>query len=127
MNYSFKIQINDSLENIKEKLLFKLKDKWFWLVTELNLSKIFKDKLWKDIEEYHILWVCNPWYSYRLYEIDPMLGWILPCKIAIFTENNKNHIWLVKPSIQNNFLENDIFKDIINEVENILITSIKNI
>ena len=127
MDYSIKIPINDGLENAKEKLLSKLKEKWFGLVTELNLSKIFENKLWEKIGEYHILWVCNPWYSYKLYSIDPMLGWILPCKIVLFTKDTKNYIWLVKPTIQNNFLENKTFKNVIEEVENILIETIKNI
>ncbi len=127
MDYSIKIQINDSLENTKDKLLSKLKEKWFWLVTELDLSKIFKNKLWEKIGEYHILWVCNPWYSYKLYKIDPMMGWILPCKVVLFTKEDKNFIWLVKPTIQNNFLENDVFKNVIEEVEEILIEIIKTI
>lgn len=48
-------------------------------------------------EECKVFEVCNPAQAAKVLAVDMRLNMALPCRISVFTENNKTRIGLIKP------------------------------
>lgn len=70
---------------------------------------------------YHILEVCNPVKAAKVLSVDPIVGYFLPCKIAVYESNGETAIGLPKPSALISILENENLKPIASEIEKTLI------
>ena len=51
--------------------------------------------------------VCNPKQAAKVLDTDMRLNMALPCRISVFTENNKTKIGLIKPEEMLSALSND--------------------
>ena len=58
-------------------------------------------------EECKIFEVCNPGQAAKVLATDMRLNMALPCRISVFTENNKTKIGLIKPVDMLSALSND--------------------
>ncbi len=60
-----------------------LKKEGFGVLSEINISDIFKEKLNKDIHRYRILGACNPHFAYKAVMEEDKIGTMLPCNVII--------------------------------------------
>lgn len=76
-------------------------------------------------EECNVFEVCNPVTAAQVLAIDMRLNMALPCRISVFTENNKTFIGMIEPTKILGLLSTDkTFIKIANEVEQQLIQMI---
>ncbi len=99
----------DTIENLKASL----QKEGFGILTQIDLKETFKKKLDIDYRNYQILGACNPNFAHKALAIEPTLGVMLPCNIAVQEQDNGeviisaiNPMETMALSIQNDELEN---------------------
>lgn len=114
IDFYYSKKVTWSFEHLINKVTYALVEEWFTLLSKINLQERIKENLWKDIEEYIILWACNTELSYEIvvHEIDMWL--FLPCNIIIYKKFWETHISIIKPSIFNHYLDNNNIQEITN-------------
>ncbi len=83
MNYYFTTQIKDSFENAIIRVTDELKKEGFGIITEINVTETFKNKLDVDFKNYRILGACNPNFAYQALSIEEKIGVMLPCNVIV--------------------------------------------
>lgn len=87
MNYYLSKTVKGNFTEVREKLVENLKDVGFGVITEVNMSEKFKEKLDIDFREYVILGACNPGFAHEAIQIEEELGVLLPCNVALISQN----------------------------------------
>lgn len=72
-----------SFDAAEKKVIELLKDQGFGIVTEINMTQTFKNKLGKDFRPYKILGACNPGYAYKALSQVDKVGVLLPCNVCV--------------------------------------------
>lgn len=75
---------DDAAERVREAL----KEEGFGVLTEIDVQATMKEKLGEDMPSYLILGACNPPYAHRALELDPELGALLPCNVAVYAQED---------------------------------------
>jgi uncharacterized protein (DUF302 family) len=64
-----------------------LKTEGFGIVSEIDVTKTFKEKLNADFRRYTILGACNPPAAHHALSTDLFVGLFLPCNVCVFEEH----------------------------------------
>ena len=72
-----------SFEDTLVKVQEELKKEGFGIITEINVTDVFKNKLNIDFMKYRILGACNPVFAHRALLIDEKVGVMLPCNVIL--------------------------------------------
>ena len=83
MNYHFSKTVKSSMENAIEKVTAELKKEGFGILMDIDLKKIFKEKIDVDFRPYRILGTCDPNIGHKVLQIDDTMGVFLPCHIVV--------------------------------------------
>lgn len=83
MSYYFSkvttLSFNDAIEKVTELL----KEKGFGIITQIDVTDTFKNKLDVDFRKYRILGACNPTFAHEVLNKEPQVGLLLPCNVVI--------------------------------------------
>jgi len=101
-----------------------LKEEKFGVLWQLNMKEKLKEKGVELDRDYHILEVCNPVEAKRVLAENLLVGYFLPCKIAVYSDEGITKIGLPKPSALIGFVENEVLAGIAQDVETRLISAI---
>jgi uncharacterized protein (DUF302 family) len=112
MTYHFSKKSIASFQESLDKITAALQKEGFGILTTIDVKDTFKKKLNVDFRNYKILGACNPDFAYKALNIEPHLGVMLPCNIAVQEEANGeviisaiNPMETMAASIQNKELE----------------------
>lgn len=83
MNYHFSKTVDANMEQTIEKVTAELKKEGFGILADIDIKKIFKEKIDVDFRPYRILQTCNPNIGHKVLQIDDTMGVFLPCHIAV--------------------------------------------
>jgi len=89
MDYGYKRVINNTFEETEKDLRESLMEHGFGVITEIDVTNIFKQKLNKDFKKYKILGACEPHIAHSALCMDEQIGLLLPCNLVIW-ENNES-------------------------------------
>jgi len=93
MNYSFsKTLDNVSFEEAIEKVTEELKKEGFGILTEIDVTATFKNKLDVDFKPYKILGACNPPNAYKALQAEEQIGLMLPCNVIVYVNDAGNTV-----------------------------------
>lgn len=124
--YSYTKESLLSFEETKIQIIKKLKEQWFGLSDETDMRQKLFDKIWKKIDYYIILWVCNPKLAYKALEKEQEIWLFLPCKVLVYQKNNKIFISVLLPKMLFSITGNDELLAIAQESEDRLIKAVDN-
>lgn len=117
MKYYFKRTLEDSFDQVENRVKKELKKEGFGVLTEIKLEETFKKKLDKDFRKYHILGACNAPYAFNALEAEDKIGTMLPCNVIIQQlEDNKIEVAAVNPVASMKAVENDKLNDTAMEI-----------
>lgn len=102
-----------------------LKEIGFGVLGTLDFQKIFQSKGLAFDRQYMLLEVCNPAAAKTILDSSPELGLMLPCTIAVYSDEGHTVISLAKPSSILSITSDDSFKQLGLEMEAKLIQSIE--
>ena len=83
MSYYFSKKIESGFDEAVEQVTAKLAEHGFGIITRIDMSKTFKEKLNVDFQRYLILGACNPNFAYQALRIENKIGTMLPCNIRM--------------------------------------------
>lgn len=94
----YTVEAHGTVPEIVEVLTQELKTRGFGILSNIDLKKIFKEKLGESISNYTILDVCSPKYAKKALDLHKEAGLILPCKITVYEDKGNMFISLYRPT-----------------------------
>jgi uncharacterized protein (DUF302 family) len=83
MKYHFSKKSTVPFQESIDKITAALQKEGFGILTTIDVKETLKKKLNVDFRNYKILGACNPDFAYKALTIEPTLGVMLPCNIAV--------------------------------------------
>jgi uncharacterized protein (DUF302 family) len=89
----------------------------FGVLTEINVSQTFKNKLDVSYPPYIILGACHPESAYKALELEKEIGLLLPCNVIVYQEGTKVMVSAVRPTLAMKVVGNEPLAELAREVE----------
>ncbi len=126
MNFSYIVATKKEIENAIDDITENLKEIGFGILEILDFKNLLQDKGLEFNCNYKQMQVCNLELVKQVLGINPELGLLLPCSIAVYLKNDKNFVSLAKPSDVLSVVSDDVWKFIDKDIETNLIQVIEN-
>lgn len=114
MDFIYKQKSNKSFEETKNTLKFELSKVGFGVLWELNFKDKLSEKGLDFKEDFLVMEVCNPARAKEVLELEMDMGFMLPCKVGVYTKDNAIYVGMMKPSA---LVENDALQELALSVE----------
>lgn len=99
----------------------------FGVVSEIDVTNTFKNKLNLDFRKYRILGACHPQTAFKALSVENKIGTMLPCNIIVQELDNGNiEIAAIDPIESMKAVENAELYPLALEIQNILKDFIEN-
>ncbi|OLN23921.1 hypothetical protein BTO30_00370 [Domibacillus antri] len=89
------LTVDEAAERIEEELQ---KEK-FGVLWSFNVKEMLNEKGLDFDQHYKILEVCNPVEAKKVLSENPLAGYFLPCKMAVYEDKGQVKIGMPKPTI----------------------------
>jgi len=93
---------------------------------KFNFKDKYKEKELDFREDFVILEVCNPKQAKEVLEKNIHIGYVLPCKMVVRSENDKIYIGMTSPETLIGLFDSPELKKVAKEVEESLKNSIES-
>ncbi len=80
--------VKGEYEQVLAKVPEVLKAEGFGVLTRIDVKATLKEKIGVDFRRYQILGACNPKYAHQALTMDPGIGALLPCSVAVWEEDD---------------------------------------
>lgn len=122
--FHYTVKTNKSLEQTIADLQENLKDEKFGVLWHLDMKEKLNEKGVDFDQSYHILEVCNPAEAKKVLIENSLVGYFLPCKIAVYDDGGTTKIGLPRPTALIDFIDNEALMRIAEDIEKRLIIAI---
>lgn len=117
IKYGFTKEIDASFEETIDKVTNELKKEGFGILTQIDVSEKFKEKLGIEFKKYMILGACNPPSAHKAILAEENIGLMLPCNVVIYERQNKTVISIIRPKAAMQMIDNAELEQIASTVE----------
>jgi len=117
INYGFTKEIDASFEETLDNVSNELKKEGFGILTQINVSEKFKEKLGIDFKKYTILGACNPASAHKAILVEENIGLMLPCNVIVYEKGGKTVLSVIRPTVAMQMVGNVKLQKIAEEVE----------
>lgn len=111
-NMSISKKISGEFNLVEDKVRKALQENGFGIVTEINLKETFKNKLDINYRNYKILGACIPSLSYKVLQIEPNMGLLLPCNVVISEEDDGILVSSINPIAMVGMMQNEALNEV---------------
>ncbi len=119
------VETNKPFEQAATDLETAVKNNGFGVLHIHDIGKTLRSKGVDFAQECKVFEVCNPKQAAKVLSTDMRLNMALPCRISVFTENDKTKIGLIRPEqILASLSQDKALKETAKEVEEITIQMI---
>ena len=99
ITYGFTKEIDTSFDKTVDNATNELKKEGFGILTQINVTEKFKEKLGIDFKKYIILGACNPPSAHKAILVEENIGLMLPCNVVIYERQGKTVVSMIKPTV----------------------------
>jgi uncharacterized protein (DUF302 family) len=79
------------VKKVQEELL----KEGFGVISQIDITQKFREKLHKEFRNYLILGACNPGLSYQAFGVELNIGTLLPCNVAVYSVSDTRTVVMV--------------------------------
>jgi uncharacterized protein (DUF302 family) len=83
MSYYITKSTKGDFDAVVSKVIAKLKDEGFGVLTEIDVANTLKQKLGVEMKRYRILGACNPGLAHKALSVEDKIGVMLPCNVIV--------------------------------------------
>jgi len=94
-NYAFGKTVAAPYATAEQKIREELQKEGFGILTEIDVTGKFKEKLGKDFRQYRILGACNPAMAWEALGRELNLGTLLPCNVVLYEGDNNDTVVMI--------------------------------
>lgn len=116
----YTVATDKSVDQAIAALQSALAERRFSALWHLHVNEKLREKGFHLEPDFHIFEVCNPAKAKQALETDQKVGYLLPCKIVVYSDRNdgnRTKIGLLRPQTLIGLLDDERFRDLANEVE----------
>lgn len=95
--YGIKVWIQKPYDEVLQSTRKALAHEGFGVVTEIDVRKLFQEKLGIAFPRYQILGVCNPEWAHQALDLDKDIGLLLPCNVVVYEQSNGTVVEAMDP------------------------------
>lgn len=117
IKYGFIKETAFTVEELEGFVNDELKKEGFGVISKVDMSAKFKDKLGEVFRKYLILGACNPPVAFDAVHKEENIGLLLPCNIIIYETDKGANVGIIKPSVAMAAVENKELEPIAHKVE----------
>ena len=99
IDYGFTKEIDTPFEATGENITNELKKEDFGILTQINVTEKFEEKLGIYFKKYIILGACNPPSAHKAILAEENIGLMLPCNVVIYEKQDKTVVSIIKPTV----------------------------
>jgi uncharacterized protein (DUF302 family) len=92
------VESNKSFEQASADLEAAVKNNSFGVLHVHDIGNTLRSKGMPFTDQCRVFEVCNPGQAAKVLATDMRLNMALPCRISVYTENNKTRIGMIKPA-----------------------------
>lgn len=96
--YAFGKTVAAPFDTTEQKVRNELQKEGFGILSEIDVTAKFKEKLGKDFRRYVILGACNPALAWEAFSHELNIGTLLPCNVVVYAvEDNATAVMIMNP------------------------------
>ena len=99
MNIVYEKSTGKNLADAIGSLTSNLKENGFGVLWQLNFKDKLREKGLELRDDFVVLEVCNPKQAKEVLDQNIHIGYVLPCKMVVRTENDKTFIGMASPEV----------------------------
>jgi uncharacterized protein (DUF302 family) len=125
-NIKYEVTTEKTFDEAVSSIIKSLEEQKFGVLWKLNFKDKLKEKGIDFASNFMILEVCNPKQANEVLTKHIDVGYFLPCKVVVYEEASSVKIGMINPETLIGMLGYKDLSDTAKEVQNIMITAIKN-
>jgi uncharacterized protein (DUF302 family) len=122
--FNYTVETTNGLEETVEKLRENLMEGKFGVLWEFDIKDKLEEKGLEFDQPYKVLEVCNPHEAKKMLEINKMVGYFMPCKIVVYSDQGKTKIGMPKLTSLVELLNDDKLNVVALDIERRLVSVI---
>jgi uncharacterized protein (DUF302 family) len=87
-SYAFGKTVTTGFDATEQKVRGELQKEGFGILSEIDVTAKFKEKLGKDFRRYVILGACNPALAFEAFGQELNIGTLLPCNVVVYAADD---------------------------------------
>jgi uncharacterized protein (DUF302 family) len=95
--YVISVETDLSFDEAVNRTRDLLKEAGYGVLCEIDVKAKLEEKLGVEREPYKILGACNPPLASEALDVEPKLGVLLPCNVAIYEREGRTRVAAVEP------------------------------
>lgn len=101
MSFAYTKKLNFSFLEALDEVRIAFAEKWFWVVSNVNIWEKIRASVDINFKEYVVFWLCNSRLAHKFLSENMSLWVFMPCTIAVYQKDDWVYIsaWLPDPLI----------------------------
>lgn len=115
--FDYTVATNKNIKEAISSLEINLKEEKFGVLWMFDIKEKLQEKGLEFDSDYLVLEVCNPHEAQRVLKENLLVGYFLPCKIVVYSDNGKTIIGMPRPTALINLVNNEEVKKLARDIE----------